>query len=118
MHAAVADLVLSRRLPSARRVAAQEKENDEWKDLQELMETPGKNRLSILLDNVRDFDAEMYDDCHNRPSRVIPAYEKAMNDMVRARKHARSLHAPPFCCRTTAGPFCLLTPIVLLWNTD
>jgi DNA replicative helicase MCM subunit Mcm2 (Cdc46/Mcm family) len=66
--------------------AAQEKENDEWKDLQELMETPEKNRLSIKLDNVRDFDAEMYDDCHNRPSTVIPAYEKAMNDLVRARE--------------------------------
>lgn len=67
--------------------AVQEKENDEWKDLQELMETPEKNRLSINLDNIRDFSAEMYDDCHNRPSRVIPAYEKAMNDLVRAELH-------------------------------
>jgi DNA replicative helicase MCM subunit Mcm2 (Cdc46/Mcm family) len=68
--------------------AAQEKENDEWKDLQELMETPGKFRLSIKLDNVRDFDAQMYDDCHNRPSKVIPAYEKAMNELVRAWTHS------------------------------
>lgn len=77
------------------RTAAQEKENDEWKDLQELMETVGQNRLSIKLDNVRDFDPEMYDDCLNRPSRVIPAYERALNELVRALMPTRCPDACP-----------------------
>ena len=40
-------------------VVAQEKENEEWKDLQELMEAT-KPRLYLKLDNVRDFDGDMY----------------------------------------------------------
>ena len=62
---------------------AQEKENEEWKDLQELMEAT-KPRLYLKLDNVRDFDGDMYDDCINKPSKVIPAFERALNDLVRA----------------------------------
>lgn len=74
--------MLSTRRPAAR-PPAQEKENDEWKELQELMEQ-GKHRLNIKLDNVRDFDAEMFEDCIHKPSKIIPAYERAMNEMVRA----------------------------------
>ena len=56
---------------------AQEKENEEWKDLQELMEAT-KPRLYLKLDNVRDFEGDMYDGCINKPSKVIPAFEQVL----------------------------------------
>jgi DNA replicative helicase MCM subunit Mcm2 (Cdc46/Mcm family) len=63
-------------------VVSQEKENDEWKALDVAMENSG-SRLFVKLDNVRNHNRELYETCIQKPTKLIPAFEKALNDLVR-----------------------------------
>ena len=58
-----------------------EKENDEYKGLDDLMEAGGK-RLFVQLDSLRNFDRELYDSAISKPTKVLPAFEKGLNDII------------------------------------
>ena len=59
-----------------------EKENDEWKGLDDAMEDGKGSRLYVKLDSIRDFDKQLFETCINKPTKIIPAFEKALNDLI------------------------------------
>ena len=63
------------------------------------------NRLVVNLDNLRDFDKfELHDLVMSTPAKVIPAMEKALNELVRQLPLHLSVAVPAVPCTIAPLP--------------